>query len=104
MAGGVFDAANVEVLCFANCVGSDGWRLTTPLPEALIMRSGATFNGHFRVFGGSNGDSKNSDGGSKKVLVWYPEEEKWRTDAPLLNSTVNGAAVTVATKAFCKLT
>lgn len=99
MAGGVFNAANTEVLCFANCVGSDGWRLTTSLPEALMSLMGATFNGHFRVFGGSG---LNVD--SKKVLVWYPEEEKWKIDAPLLDSTVNGAAVTVATKALCKLT
>ena len=108
MAGGYSDGAyeeaidSTEVFCFANCKGSEGWRLTTSLPGPLQHLMGATFNGHFRVIGGCDlCCSSFSCNTSNEVLVWDPSEEMWRKDAPLLDLPVFDGAVTVTTKDLC---
>ena len=104
MAGGYSDGAyedaidSTEVFCFANCKGSEGWRLTTSLPGPLMNLMGATFNGHFRVIGGCDIGCGNT---SNEVLVWDPSEEMWRKDAPLLDLPVFDGAVTGTTKDLC---
>ena len=99
LGSGVDAIDSTEVFCFANCKGSGGWRLTTSLPEPLTYLRGATFNGHFRVIGGANGNQMVQ--WSNKVFIWCPSEEVWRTDTPLLDPPEFRHAVTVTTKDLC---